>query len=228
MKKIILILLIIGSIGCNQTNVTNNEVIAVQSVLDFYGGICQRYKGQRIVNSQNQAFFELELSDSKLIENFSNQIEIPASHIAYLFYSKLGHEKEKYDLIKVSLNLSNDTKPEFFFSTKQLDEVNNFVPIFDNVLEKIVANNFEEVLIEFDETIAQSLKTDQIKDYALKQDSIYGQITDAQFMGFKFFTSAYNNRASLKLFGGLIREKTNTTILIIVDKETKKLLKLNL
>jgi len=108
MRKIIGILLIGVLTACNNVGVTDTEVQAVQSVLDFYGGICNRHKGFNSENGETDTYFELEMSQSELIESYSNMLELPASNIAYLFYSNLNDEQDNYTHVKVKSIFQTD------------------------------------------------------------------------------------------------------------------------
>jgi hypothetical protein len=224
MKKLFGILLVLVMAACNNVSVTDTEVKAVQSVLDFYGGICNRYKGIDFKNGTKETYFELEMSQSELIESYSNMLEMPASNIAYLFYSNLKDEQKNYTLVKVKINLTTGQSHEYSYSAPDLKEMERFTPVLQTVSEKIKAHDYNGLLSQFDTAIASNLTAEQLKIYCSPYDSAYGQVKQVYFQGYAYFEPENENRALVHLAGAMLREKKNTPISLSIDRKTKRVL----
>ena len=224
MRKAIGILIIgIGLLSaCNNAGVTNTEMQAVQSVLDFYGGICNRHKGFETKNGKTETYFELEMSKSKLIESYSDMLELPASNIAYLFYKNLNKEQDNYTYIKVKINLSNGQSSEYNYYADDLKEVEKLTPILQIVSKEIKEGDYDGLLSQFDEKIAANLSVEKLKSYCAPYDSAYGQIDQTQFQGFAFFQGEQDSKPLAHLAGIMIRKKGNTPISLFVDRKSEK------
>lgn len=224
MRKLIGILIIGILSACNNVGVTDTEVQAVQSVLDFYGGICNRHKGFSTTNGKKETYFELEMSQSQLIESYSSILELPASNIAYLFYSNLGSEQDNYTQVKVKINLSNEQSHEFTYGSEDLKEIEKMTPILQRASEKIKSEDYEGLLSHFDKKLASTLNSNLLKAYCTPYDSAYGKIEETQFQGFTFFETKEDNRPLVQLTGIMIRENTNTPITLVLDRESNRIL----
>ena len=144
--RILIGILLIGFVAnCNDFGVTEAEVLAVQKVIDFYGGVCHRYKGVNFVNTKTDPFFELEMSNSDLLDTLSYIPHLPASNIALIFYSNLKKEKSNYSIIKVKLNLSNGDTHEFEYNTDELDELEFLTKKLESISNKIESKNYEAI-----------------------------------------------------------------------------------
>lgn len=226
MKILLGILLIATLTACNNTLVTDTEVEAVQKVIDFYGGECLRHKGFETRNGKTETYFLLEMSQSELIESYSNVLEIPASNIAYLFYSNLKGEQNNYTHVKVKINPSSGKPYEHSFSATDLKEVEKLVQVIQNVSDKIRSKNYEGLLSEFDEEIASSLTMDQLQQFCSEADTTYGDVNATQFQGFSYFDSEEDNRALVHLLGIMIRQGKNTPISLYIDRHSKRVVTL--
>jgi len=224
MKKILLILLIVVFTACNNNGVTEKEVQSVKKALDFYSGICNRIKGFSIKNGVEEKYFELEISKSKLIESYSNMLEMPASNIAYLFYSNLGNEQSKYNQIKVKINLNNGKSFESAYPAIEIKEVEDFIPMLNDVTLKIKLKDYKGLMSLFDTNIVSGLNENQLKFYCAPIDSAYGEIKESQFQGYAFFNSKTEKREMIHLAGILVRQKSNTPISLFIDRKSKKIL----
>ncbi|HLU84829.1 MAG TPA: hypothetical protein VKZ45_05095 [Vicingaceae bacterium] len=222
MRKIIGILLIGVLTACNNVGVTETEVQAVQSVLDFYGGICNRHKGFEAKNGETDTYFELEMSQSELVESYSNMLELPASNIAYLFYSNLNDEQDNYTYVKVKINLSNGQSHEYSYSARDLKEIESLTPLLQSITDKIKAQDYEGLISQFDKNIASNLTSEQLKAYCVPYDSAYGRVDNTQFQGYSFFEGETDNRPLAHIAGIMIRENENTPISLFIDRKSKK------
>lgn len=226
MKKIIGTLLIGALTACTQVSVTEAEIQAVQSVLDFYGGVCHRHKGFNSENGVTDTFFELEMSDSELLESYSNILEFPASNIAYLFYSNLNEEQDKYTQVKVKINLANGESYEYSYQADDLKEMEKLTPVLQTVSDKIKSEDYNGLLSHFDKDIASNLNSNQLKAYCSPYDSTYGKVDKTQFQGFAFFAGNKDNRPLAHLVGIMRREKENTPISLYIDRKSGQIMTL--
>ena len=224
MKKILAILLIVVFTACNNNGVTEKEVQSVKKVLDFYGGVCNRIKGFSITNGVKEKYFELEMSKSELIESYSNMLEMPASNVAYLFYSNLGSEQSKYNQIKVKINLNNGKSFESAYPAAEIKEVENFIPVLNDVSLKIKLKDYKGLMLLFDTNLVSGLNENQLKSYCSPSDSAYGKIKETQFQGYAFFKSETDKREMVHLAGILVRQNNNTPISLFIDRKSKKIL----
>ena len=227
MKKIIVIVLIGILAACNNSVlITDTEVDAVQSVLDFYGGICNRHKGFETKDGEKQTYFTLEMSESRLLDNYSEILEMPASNIAFLFYSNLNSEKDNYTHVKVKINLSNGESYEYKYSVVDLNEILRLTPILQEASNYIKAQNYQELLSLFETDIASTISPSMLKNYCEPYDSIYGLTKHTQFQGYALFTSEKDQRELVQLGGIMTRKKENTAISLFIDRKSMKVVNL--
>jgi len=224
MRKLIGILLIGMLTACNKVGVTETEVQAVQSVLDFYGGECNRHKGFSTTNNETETYFELEMSQSQLIESYAKILKLPASNIAYLFYSNLKDEQDNYTHVNVKINLSNGKSHEYSYKAQDLKEIENLIPFLQTASEKIKSQDYKGLLSQFDKDISSNLSATQLKTYCTSYDSAYGKIEMIQFQGYDFFEGKEDNRPLVNLAGIMIRENNNTPFSLFIDRESRKII----
>lgn len=222
---LIIFLQIIIFSSCKNAFVTQNEQNAVQEVLNFYGGICNRSKGFHTKNGNTETYFKLEMEKSALLESYSGLAELPASNIAYLFYSNLGNEQKNYTHIKVSIKFNNGGIEDFEFSAWRLKQIKEFIPILNSISDDVKYQRYNSLYSKFDPEIAIDLSSDQLKSFCFPQDSAYGLTKQYQFQGFAFFYDD-NNKPLIKLVNFMIREKANTPLIVVLDKKKKTLLTL--
>jgi hypothetical protein len=222
MKKIIAIVFSIIMFSCNDADVTKVEINAVQSVLNFYGGICNRSKGFETENTKTLTYFELEMSKSKLISSYSKMPELPASNIAYLFYSNLENEKDKYSFIRVKTNFSEKHSATFDYNAKELIEIETLVKIFKNVASDIKQKKYSHLYSRFEVDSSSVLTAQMIESYCATDDSAYGGISKYQFQGFSFLEPDKESNPEVHLGGILVRKKTNIPLSVFIDRKTTK------
>jgi hypothetical protein len=85
MNRIISILIFYCLISCNNKDSLKNEENAVQQVLNFYNGECLKSKGFELENGSNISFYELEISNSELLNLKSQNLRKHSANIAYFF-----------------------------------------------------------------------------------------------------------------------------------------------
>lgn len=67
MQRILSILVLILLCSCNKAAETENEINAVQEVLNFYNGECLKSKGIEKGNGVDKRNYEIEISKSELL-----------------------------------------------------------------------------------------------------------------------------------------------------------------
>lgn len=223
MKGLVGIMVALLVSGCGVVNPTDTEVNAVQKVLDFYGGVCKRGRGFSTDNGETQKYFNLEISQSKSLDGFSDMLELPASNIAYLFYSNLNDEQDNYTYIKVKIKLSNGQSHGYYYLVPELKEVETLTPLFKLTFEKIKVKDYPGLLSHFDEAVASDLTPELLEEFCTPNDSALGVVDTAHFHGFAFFERETDKKSMVVLGGILAREKGNTPLTILIGRESKKM-----
>lgn len=195
----------------NFLSVTDNEYRGVREILDFYGGYCE-YSYHWNYSSENgkTTDFGLELSKSEVIDKLD--LELVASHIAFLFYNELKEEKYNYKHIRTKLigNKSSINK----YNTDTLEIVKNKISLLNQTIN-IVNNKNRRLLQEvFDSSVYQT-SSDAFMDGIIKYEPRFGYINDFHFRGFKIIKS--KNKYILHLSAMLIREKEDSEFSIETD-----------
>lgn len=222
------ILISVVFIGCRESGqeklITQAEVDAVQNVLDFYGGICNRSKGFEIKNGNQLDYFKLSLSGSYLFESYLDKPEMPASNAAYLFYSSLGLDKSKYSEIRVEITFNNGQSVDFSYSTIELEELEKFIPILQGVSVEMKERDYQGLFNRFDLSSNNDLSVEQLEEFSTLYDSLFGTIKKTELHGFAFFDSNLDQRKMVHLAAVVVRKDENTPLSLFIDRKTKKLL----
>ncbi len=223
MKNRILIIFLICLISCNKTVNTYIEINAVQQVLNFYNGVCIKYKGFEVKNEIKKQYFELEISKSDLLENSIHNIESHSANIAYLFYSNLKNEKINYDEIRVKINLKESTR-EFKYSTKELEEVEKLQSDINKINNYIISKDYNSLQQKFSTSI--NIKTENIKQLFTLIENKYGVVKKIQFQGFRF---AHTDYGDVIIFNeALCLEKINAEINLIIKRDNKQIISIEI
>ena len=222
MKKYFTLVIVCLIAACSSPFVSKNETKAVDKVLEFYGGICNRSKGFNTSDKSNETYFELELSQSKLIETYSTMLQMPASNIAYLFYTNLGTDKNKYTQIRVNIMLDNKEVHKYSYSTKALNEINSLMPNLERINSNIKNYKYNLVLNEFEQEVKNNIDTTELDDYCNRADSAFGLIKSVQFQGYSLIKN--EDKEYVQLYSIQIREKENIPFCLLLDRKTKKMI----
>ncbi|WP_337965874.1 hypothetical protein [uncultured Flavobacterium sp.] len=223
MKNRILIIFLICLISCNKTVNTDIEINAVQQVLNFYNGVCIKYKGFEVKNEIKKQYFELEISKSDLLENSIHNIESHSANIAYLFYSNLKNEKLNYDEIRVKINLKESTQ-EFKYSAKELEEVEKLQSDINKINNYIISKDYNSLQQKFSTSI--NIKTENIKQLFTLIENKYGVVKKIQFQGFRF---AHTDYGDVIIFNeALCLEKINAEINLIIKRDNKQIISIEI
>ncbi|MCP2025389.1 hypothetical protein L1276_000529 [Flavobacterium sp. HSC-32F16] len=222
MKKRIIILIFLSLISCKQNKLINNETEAVQQVLNFYNGECKKSKGIIFKNGENESYFELEISKSKLLNIDLSNLKSHSANIAYLFYSNLSNT-DAYDNIKVKINLSDGSSEEFSYSNEKLYEVEKLQPFISNVIEEIKLQKYDELVKLFDNTVGINSKN--IEGLFNKVEKEFGKIKKTQFQGFEFKEEKeFGNVIVIK--EAFVFEKLAVSMNIIIKSSNSKIIAL--
>jgi hypothetical protein len=221
MKKFVFLLFLVSFFSCNKISESQIEVDAVQEVLNFYNGECKKSKGISLVNGKKLNNYQLEISNSELLNQDAKYLKFHSGNIAYLFYSNLNEEKSNYDEIKVKINLSNGESHDYSYSDKELIEIESLNSKLIKIEKFIKEKDFESLSSEFDETV--NVESKNIEDLFVALENQYGKASRLQFQGFEFADS--NNFGQLIVVTeALMLEKVNATILLIFNRKTKNLI----
>lgn len=230
MKNIIRILLsIILLTSCNYTKSSKLESEGVQKVVDFFGGTCTSSKGIRLEKGIPQEYFELKMSNSKLLNTYSNMPELVASNIAYIFYSNLGEEEKKYDYIEVVILFSDKNIYKYECSMDNIQKAYQLIPIWGEVTEKMKQQDCDSLLNYFDTNVVD-VDVKFLKTYCNSYDSAYGKISKIEFQGFMLFDDGieeYAGKTMIHLAGITLREKKRIPISLYIDTKSKKILRMD-
>lgn len=187
-KAITTIILVTAVISCNkEILLTKKEIGAVQEVLNFYGGVCHRYKGFQTKNGNTKTHFELEMSKSTLLENNSDLLKSHSANIEYLFYTGLQDEKSNYDQVNVKINLEDGRRSEYQYSEKELIEIGNLKTEIDQASLRLKEKEYVVVADMFVESIP--IGPIDIQKLFDNLENKYGTIEQTQFQGFEFADS---------------------------------------
>jgi hypothetical protein len=221
MNRIISILIFYCLISCNNKDSLKNEENAVQQVLNFYNGECLKSKGFELENGSNISFYELEISNSELLNLKSQNLRKHSANIAYLFYSNLNNEKKNYDKIKVKINLSDGDVQEFSYSSDDLVEVEKIKTYRNQIVKNIMDNDYGSLIKMFDDSV--SIKQEELSDLFSSIELQYGKVVKTQFQGFEYRES--NNFGEVIVLNeALLYDKTALSMDIIFNKENMKVI----
>ncbi|WP_282088921.1 hypothetical protein [Aquimarina algiphila] len=199
----------------NLIDITDNESKGVDEILDFYGGYCKYSIGfSASTKDGKKKYFELEMSQSDAIDERLDNVHLPSSNVAYIFYKNLKEEKKNYNEIHVSLISKDNNKREFSFPISVLEQVEKRMIVLDKTINLLKDKEFEKIkemlnneLVPFDkEKLIPRLK---------EIEPQLGSIQEFLFYGFK--VANHKEKKILHLSGGLLRDKQNNEFSIDID-----------
>lgn len=221
MRRILSILVLILLCSCSKAAETENEINAVQEVLNFYNGECLKSKGIEKGNGVDKRNYEIEISKSELLNQSLAKLKSHSGNIAYLFYSNLKNEKRNYDEIKVKINLANGESQSFKYSDKELDEIENVQPEINEIIKNIITDDHEKLSGQFEASI--KIEKKNISELFTFLKSKYGKIDKAQFQGFQFENS--NDFGEIIIVReALIFEKITAEMKLVFSRASKKII----
>jgi hypothetical protein len=221
-KKIIYLILISIFISCKKNIlVTENEKNSVQKVVDFYNAECKSYKGFESENTNAKIYFELEISKSELLEENPEKLKLHSGNIAYLFYSNLETEKDKYDEIRVKIISKNGEISDYKYSNSEIKEILNFIYKIDKISELIKTENFEAIKNLFDKSVG--IETIELEELFKNVENQAGVLKQYQFQGFEFMET--DNFGEVVIFNIIqIMKEANVNMQLIFNRKEKNLL----
>jgi hypothetical protein len=220
MKNLIYILILGFCYSCSNVGVTELEEKAVESVLDFYGGICNRSKGFNSENGNTKTYFELKMSQSDVLEENAHRIEMPASNIAYLFYKNLNEEKSNYDDIHSVITFKDGTEKTFKYSTDLLELVNSRMTLANKAVDLLTNKDYDNLKQLLNNELA-SYDKDELISNLIKFEPQFGDIKEFRPFGFRV-NKLENGRDILHISGALIREVQNSEFSLDIDLNSEK------
>lgn len=224
MKKIISMIFLLCFISCNKPGSTDIEINAVQQVLNFYNGVCLKHKGFELKNGIEKQYFELEISESNLLQNSTYNIQSHAGNIAYLFYTNLKNEKLNYDEIRVKINLKESKSQEFKYSTSDLKEIESLQSDINQINNYVLTKDYDGLHNKFSSSI--EIKKENIEKLFTLIENKFGVIKKIQFQGFCFAKTDYGE---VIIFNeALCLEKINAEINIILKRDNKQLISIEI
>jgi hypothetical protein len=225
MKRCFLFFVISLLFSCKKeenTNInTSIEYNAIQNVLNFYGGKCIKSKGYLYDNGNEKKYYEIEISNSELLNKKINDLKIHAANIAYLFYSNLDNDKDKYQEIKVKIVLNDGRHEEFSYLSDNLIEIENIQPILNQIIDKIKKKKYDDLITTFDKSINIEVKS--LEDLFSILENQYGKIGLIQLQGFEFRKSN-NYGEAIIINQAVIFGKTALSMNLIFKRKDNKLI----
>jgi len=220
MKYLIILLIVFSSYSCgDESNIDE----AVNAVLNNYGGICKYEIGKTIKLNKKINFYALTIRDSEYLKQFDD-LSIPASNIALIFYSNLSNFK---DIDEIHVNISSDKKSNSkkIFSSNDIEKFKKKENIFKKINQFIVKKQYDKLYNSFDNTIKKQLKKSDIIDVFENQNKEFGEISDVFIQGFEFNNTIINDKelTLVNFIGTVKRASNNTRISIFIDNKTDKI-----
>ena len=219
MKRLINLLILLTLISCSKPELTKTEINAVQQALNFYGGQCNRVIGIKTTNTEKLKYFELEFSKSQLLDYWINNSELPASNIAFLFYSNLDGERSKYNLINVKLNFSNGSSATYSFNESDLSKFIQLSPIMDTISTYLKAEEYGLMSRMFD--------TNSPEKFTKNYDST-DKLLQTQIQGFITISDSSRKTNPISIISINQYEKGNKLMKVIIDPDSEKILQMNI
>lgn len=210
----------------NLVGLSETEDAGIKDIIKLYGGKCTYSVGKNIsIGGSNDTYFEIKVSESEGVANFSSELQFVAHNIAYLFYHNLTEkEKEKYSYIKIVIVYPENKASTFKVDAWELSIVDNKMKLVNTVVDIIKSNQFDDLLPMLNDSSLVSYNKDQLLDSLRKYDEQYGDITSAGFqsLGYKFQALDDKGNDALYIAGIIYRVKEPTQFSIILDPYSKE------
>jgi hypothetical protein len=217
--KFLPFLLLLFLFSCGKLTTTPEDKKSVDEIQKFYGGFVQTMKGVQTLNGKNSDFFEVEIKDSKLINNQPQRAISNAANIAFIVFQ--NQKPGNYDVIKTKLLLSDGASFTKSFTQKELQEVKDIYPEVNKVNLFLLNKNYSGIFEMFDPKFKPNEKF--AKEMLSGMDSKMGAIKRIQFQGFEFIEdSNLGHIVVMKEVGQ--RDQLFPFINMAFDRKTKKLL----
>lgn len=227
MKKSLLYLLLFLSFSCSKIGMSETQQQGIDKVLEFYGGICHRSLVSKNENGIKTSYFQLDISNSELLNKYSEDLEPHAGNIAYLFYSNLNDdEKKSYNEIRVIIILDDDKKVGYQFPVNELKEIEILKTKVNKINSYIQNQDFKSLTKEYSSKfkITESDFREKFNDLNAR----FGNVLRVQFQGFTFKTG--KEMGDIIIFRELlVMDKDENVILmeLIYERKTNELIGIN-
>ena len=206
----------------NFVSITDNEDKGVKEILEFYGGQCKYAVGASASTDEGESkYFELEISQSEVIESYSNVAQMPASNVAYLFYKNLKEEKNNYNEIHTVLKFDDGNEMTFKYPVEQLDIVASRMPTVEKVVGLIKSKQFQEIKPLLNDTSVAKYDKNELVTNMEKIDSQFGEVKEFLPYGFRIKETEVGKRY-LHISGAILREKQNHEFSVDFDLDRPK------
>ena len=221
MKKPALLSLFFASLiltSCKQLKVSAKEKAAMEEIAQLYGGSCTYTVNLKVsTKSGKTRSFELEVSESDFLNQHNELAEMYASNIAYVFFTYVKDEKEKYNNIRSSIIYKGGGKASFDYSMDSLQIVDTKMAYVRTVVKILADSGIEKVNQMINPGIFKTEK--DRRDYFDKLktvDSVFGKVIDFAPTGFKFNTGNKGFQF-LHISGNLKRSKQDSQFAIDIN-----------
>ena len=212
-----LLLTNLGFFSCKQISVTKKESTALNEIANLYGGSCTYKINLDAISKYNKTkCFEIQIENSDFLNENEKWTEMYAANIAYVFFTFIRDEKQKYSSIKSSI-FANQAKASFDFSIDTLEMVYNKMAYVNQVVALLQHRDYEniEALLKPGVLLAAEDKPKFI-DELKSVDSVFGEIIEFTPAGFRF-SYPENGNNFLHISGNLKRTKQDTQFSIDIN-----------
>ncbi|WP_213278142.1 hypothetical protein [Chryseobacterium indologenes] len=205
--------------SCGKLATTSEDKKSVDEVLKFYGGYVETMKGVQTLNGTSSDFFEVQIKDSKLINNQPQRAISNAANIAFIVFQ--NQKPGAYDVVKTKLLLADGASFTKSFTQKELQEIKDIYPEIDKINSFLINKDDNGILEMFEPKFKP--KKEVVKETISRMDSQLGPIKKIQFQGFEFLDNP--NLGQMILIREVSqRDKVFPFINLAFDRKTKKLL----
>jgi len=140
-----LLFLSLAFFSCKQLSVSEKERSALNEITNLYGGICTHKITLDACSKLGKTkCFEIQIENSDLLDENAKWTEMYAAHIAYVFFTFIRDEKQKYSSIKSSIS-TNHGKASFDYSIDTLKMVNNKMVYVNQVVGLLQHRDYEKI-----------------------------------------------------------------------------------
>lgn len=208
--------------SCGSITASDTEKNALKAVEKVYGGTASWRKGFNTNNGETLTHFEISLSNSDVVKERRGIASMPASNIAYIFYSNITDEdRSNYDFFKIKLIIDTDTA-KFEFDKNEVAQVGDYVPFMEAVNQKIMNKDYTSLFNDF-LTDNPALTVESLASYLTGVDNEYGEVKEMMFEGYEFTQTTDGNYDLIHLSAKQHREKEDTAFSLFIDTKTKKI-----
>lgn len=205
--------------SCKQLKVSENETKAMEEIAGLYGGSCSYIINLTASTKHGKTkSFEMEISNSEFLNENTQWTEMFAANVAYVFYTFVKEEKEKYNSLKSSIVYQDGGKVSFNYSLDTLEIVDKKMAYVKRVVDILKTQDYERISKTIKPGFFLRRKTDidQFMSHLKAADSAFGKIMDFTPAGFKFNYAA-NGNEFLHVSGNLKRSKLDTQFSIDIN-----------